>query len=262
VTSEPGGTASSITWHKGAVREIWRRPWPHQRGRYFNQLLGRSATSLMSRLVIRIEGVENVLSERDPFVVVFNHSQKLEALVIPAMLIYLRGGKTVHVLCDWNYYLIPGVALMLRRAEAIPVVRKRARPAFLNLFKPFFARRPPALQSARERLLSGGSVGVFPEGRANRHPLRMLRGQAGAARLSLETGAPVVPAGIYFPRHDPRFLIPDGEPMAVRLGRPQQAPTTFRNLRAPASEVHAWHDHIMRELSRVSGKSWPPDSGG
>jgi 1-acyl-sn-glycerol-3-phosphate acyltransferase len=262
VSPDPPDDGASITWYKQPVREMWRQPWPHQRQSRVNRLAGRAATSVLSRLVIRIEGCEHIAPERDPFVVVFNHNQKLEALVIPGMLIYLRGGKTVHVLCDWNYYLIPVLAWALRRSEAIPVVRKRARPAFLNVFKPFFRRLPPALQVARERLLNGASVGIFPEGRANRHPGRMLRGQPGAARLSLETGAPVVPAGIHFPRHDPYYLIPDGEPMAVRLGPPMPPPTTFRNLRAPAAEVHAWHDQIMRELARLSGKSWLPDIGG
>jgi 1-acyl-sn-glycerol-3-phosphate acyltransferase len=258
-----GESPASITWERETIRGVWRRPWPHQRGKLFNQVFGRSVTSLVTRLVLRVEGVEHVLPENDPFVVVFNHTQKLEALVVPTTLIHLRGGKTVHVLCDWNYYLIPLVALGLRRSEAIPVVRKRARPGFLNVFKPWFQKNnPPALQAARSRLLAGGSVGIFPEGRANRHPTRMLRGQPGAARISLETGAPVVAGGIHFPRHDPARLVPDGEPLALRLSPPMAPPTTFRNLRAPAEEVHAWHDRIMRELSRVSGKSWPPEAGG
>lgn len=259
MSHEPaGGFVAPTGWEREPIHRIWTRPWPHQRGQLFNQLFGRCVTSLATRLVVRVEGVEHFQSGNDPFVIVFNHTQKLEALVVPATLIHLRGGKTLHVLCDWNYYLIPVVALALRRSEAIPVIRKKARPRFLNVFKPAFQRRnPPALQAARHRLLEGGSVGIFPEGRANRHPARLLRGQPGAARISLETGAPVIAAGIRFPGHDPSLLVPDGARMSIHVAPPIAPPTTFRNLRAPAEEVQAWHDRIMREVSRMSGKSWP-----
>lgn len=250
------------TWTGESLSEVWRRPWPHQRHSLLNRLIGRSVTSIVRGVVLRIEGLENIACERDPWILVLNHNQKIEAFVLPAILIHWRGGKTVHFLCDWNYFLIPVVAMLLRRSGTIPVMRKHARPAFLNAFKPYFLKRyPPAMKNAKEKLLAGEPVGIFPEGRANRHPGRLLRGQPGAARLSLETGAPIVPGAIRFPRHDPEFLVPDGEPMELHLGTPlapPATPTTFRHLRAPAAEVQAWHDHVMETLAALSGKRWLP----
>jgi 1-acyl-sn-glycerol-3-phosphate acyltransferase len=64
--------------------------------------------------------------------------------------------------------------------------------------KPFFAVSVPPLEQARQHLIAGRSIGIFPEGTVNRDRSQLLRGRYGAARLSLETGVPVTPAGIRF----------------------------------------------------------------
>jgi 1-acyl-sn-glycerol-3-phosphate acyltransferase len=99
-------------------------------------------------------------------------------------------------------------------------------------------------------------VGIYPEGTVNRDPRRLLAGRGGAARLSLETGAPIVPVGIRFPGAAPGAPISDRAAMEVHIGAPLRPPQ-----RAPMSatprEVRAWHAVVMREISRLSGKAWP-----
>jgi 1-acyl-sn-glycerol-3-phosphate acyltransferase len=133
-------------------------------------------------------------------------------------------------------------------------MRKSARPGFLNLFKPLYRHPLPALEQARALLLSGRSVGIYPEGTVNRDPSRLLAGRGGAARLSLETGAPIVPVGIRFPGVASGAPISDRAAMDVRIGAPLRPPHS--PLRATPREVRAWHAVVMREISRLSGKAW------
>src|SRR5262249_15944983 len=136
-------------------------------------------------------------------------NMRLESLMVPAALCLNRGGRIIHFLADWNFRLIPGVGYIYSRAQVVTVTRKSAKPRFLNVLKPLYEQAVPPHERARRHLASGRSVGIFPEGEVNRDPDRMLRGRRGAARLSLETGAPVVPMGIRFPRHAPGRPIND-----------------------------------------------------
>ena len=73
-------------------------------------------------------------------------------------------------MADWNFRMIPGLDLLYRRAGAITVARKPARPRFLNLTKPLFIDTVSPMEQARQHLISGRSVGMFPEGTVNRDP--------------------------------------------------------------------------------------------
>ncbi len=149
--------------------------------------------ALSSRAKVRhLDGLEYIAPERDPFILAANHSTRLEAILLPALLFLLRHGRHIHFMADWNFRMILGVDLLYRRAGAITVARKPARPRVLNLMKPLFTEKASPLEQARAHLKSGRSIGIFPEGTVNRDPLRLLRGRYGAVRLSLETGAPCV----------------------------------------------------------------------
>src|SRR5262249_35545949 len=147
-----------------------------------------------------------------------------EAVLVPALLCLLRGGRPIHFLADWNYRLIPGIGLIYRRAETVTVTRKSARPPILNVFKRDYLHPSSPLDRARAQLLHGRSVGFFPEGAVNRDPLRLLPGRHGAARLSLETGAPVIPVGIRFPAAPANAPIARRALMQVHIGAPLAPP--------------------------------------
>jgi 1-acyl-sn-glycerol-3-phosphate acyltransferase len=112
----------------------------------------------------------------------------------------------------------------------------------------------PAWERARTQLAHGRSIGVFPEGTVNRHPHRLLPGRRGAARLSLETGTPIVPVGIRYPRAQAGRPIGDDAAMIVEIGAPlwPQEPMPM----APLDDVRAWHAVMMREIARLSGRDW------
>jgi 1-acyl-sn-glycerol-3-phosphate acyltransferase len=201
--------------------------------------------------VLRITGAEHITPDRDPFILALNHSTRLEALIVPVLLLLLRGGRRVHFLADWNFMLVPGVGLLYRRSGTIVLGRKPARPRFLNALRPYFTDATPPMEQARARLLNGDPIGIYPEGTTNRNPKQLMRGRLGAARLSLETDVPIVPAGLCFPGIPRGERVPEGSPFEIRFGAPLVPPRAIPNADAPVVE---WHLRIMAAIASQSGK--------
>lgn len=222
-----------------------------------DRIVVRSVATLGSSRIARIVGLEHVLPDRDPFVLALNHSTKLEAILVPAMLMLLRRGRHVHFLADWNFKLVPGVSLLYHCARVITVPNKDARPRFLNALKPYLTSGLPPMEQARERLLAGRPVGIFPEGTVNRDRANLMRGRLGAARLSLQTGVPVVAAGLRYPTAPADGRIPEGTPMEIAFG-PAMAPPAVEDEPSPA-QLRDWHSEIMAAIGTLSHKF--PSSG-
>ena len=239
-------------WEPPAHGEILRWPLPFQGAG--NRWLVRALAMLARRQVLSISGLEHVRPNRDPFILALSHGTRSEALLVPALLVLARGGRIIHFLADWNFRLIPGVGLIYRRGEAITLTRKPARPRILNLLKPLYRHPVPAWERASAQLARGRSIGVFPEGTVNRDPRRLLAGRRGAARLSLETGVPIVPVGIRYPRAPRDAPISDHAAMTVDIGAPlcPRGPMPMASLDA----VRAWHAVMMRDIARLSGRTW------
>jgi len=220
-----------------------------------DRLLLRALALLASRHIVAIHGLQHIRPATDPFILVANHSTRRESVLVPALLFLHRGGRLVHFLADWNFRLIPGVDLIYTRAQVVTVTRKSAKPRFLNALKPLYRHPQPTLERARAHLAAGRAIGMFPEGEVNRDPTQLLRGRRGAARLSIETGVPVVPLGIRFPDADPARPIPGHAAMELYLG-PSLLPPRPAVEQASIVEVSAWHAVIMTEIARLSGKAW------
>jgi 1-acyl-sn-glycerol-3-phosphate acyltransferase len=249
--------AGSPSWGHPARAEILRRPIPARD--LADRCLIRGLALLARQRVRIVGGLEHIEPANDPFILVLNHTTRREALMVPAVVMLHRGGCFVHFMADWNFRLIPGIGLLYRRAQTITITRKSARPPIFNLLKPLYAEPPGPLVNARAHLAGGRSIGIFPEARINRDPLHLLRGRTGAAWLSLETGAAIVPAGIS-PCGEG-----DGAPatqsvLNVRIGAPLHPP---RPERSPPSiaDLRAWHAVIMTEIARLSGKQWTHEMG-
>ena len=228
--------------------------WPLPELQMADRMLVRGI-ALISRCKVRsLDGLQHIAPERDPFILAANHSTRQEAIVLPALLFLLRHGRRIHFMADWNFRMIPGVDLLYRRAGAITVARKLARPRFLNVMKPLFTDTVSPMEQARRHLVSGRSIGMFPEGTVNRDPVRLLRGRLGAARLSLETGTPIIPVGLRFPTVPIGAAIPEGSPMSIEVGEPLLPPAT--TMPAAYACLSAWHMRVMTTIGRLSGKSW------
>lgn len=255
----PSNAPSRALMESGVVLCGARRKSMSPARLWVNRFMGRWFLVFLKRYVIEARGLEHIDPKNDPFILVLNHNQKFEAFVIPVFLIYQRRGHLIHFLSDWNYRLYPGLAFLLRFSQTICIVRKPAKPKFLNLFKPLFQDKDSGFTRSRRKLLEGGSLGIYPEGTVNRHPRTLLRGYTGAARLSLVSGAPVVPAGIRFPGHPPDQPIPDGAPFTIDIGAPIRPPAV-NEMEIDAAMVRDWHHSIMREIARLSHKEFQPQS--
>jgi len=245
--------SSNQMWGVPAPSEILGCALPHLA--LGDRLLLRAIALLARCQILSSHGLQHIRSASDPFILAVNHGTRRESLLVPALLLLHRGGRPVHFLADWNFRLIPGVGLIYSRAQVVTVLRKSAKPRVLNIFKPRYERSPPPFEQARAHLLAGRSIGIFPEGAVNRNPSQLLRGRRGAARLSLETGAPVVPMGIRFPTVERGQPIPQHAVMELHIGAPLVPPEPVLE-QATLPAVTAWHATIMTAIARYSGKAW------
>jgi 1-acyl-sn-glycerol-3-phosphate acyltransferase len=244
---------------KPTLSEIWRRPLGDLESPV-DRFLCRALSTLAVRYVVEIHGAEHLAPERDPFILAANHNTRLDAVLLPTLLTHLRGGRRIRFLADWPMMLVPGVASLYRRGRVIVVTRKKPRYPILDRFKErIVGDSGNAYAQCLSALRSGASIGVYPEATMNRHPRRLLRGQTGAARLALASGAPVLPVGISFPCQPRNRPIGDSARMVVEIGEPLTPPQAQAGT-ATLEEIRQLHHRLMREISRLSGKDWSPQA--
>lgn len=250
------GTGSDVIPGHSA---IWRDPLPWLDGQPLTRFFVRGVLSGFRRKLISVQGLERISASQAPFILVLNHSQALEVLLLPALLFFARGGKRVHFMADWNFRLIPLVDVFYRCGQVITLTRKPAKPRWLDFIRPWFAEPEGAYEKAARLLREGASVGIFPEGTINRSPRRLLKGYSGAAQLSLETGCPLVPAGIRFPESAMASgRIAELSPMEVRFGTPLVPPVARTT--PELDEVREWHATLMSAIASLCGKTWDKQS--
>jgi 1-acyl-sn-glycerol-3-phosphate acyltransferase len=146
-------------------------------GRY--QHLAKKLISPVFRLCWKVEvtGLENVPTT-GPAVLCPNHLAAIDSFMLPAVLnrrvIYV--GKAEY-LDDWKTrWLFPALGM-------IPIDRRGGDHA------------AGALDAASSVLEGGGLFGIYPEGTRSRTG-KLYKGHTGAARLAVETGAPIIPVGL------------------------------------------------------------------
>ena len=141
---------------------------------------------LFSRVMLRFDVRYNSELPIGPKIFAANHPSATDPFLLP-----LLSSKHLSVLISGNAFAMPLFGHYLHRIGQICVTQGQGRDA---------------LDEARQRLQSGRSVGIFPEGLVSPqsggcHPTR-----TGAARLALSTGVPVIPVGIYLPRERSVYL--------------------------------------------------------
>jgi 1-acyl-sn-glycerol-3-phosphate acyltransferase len=119
-----------------------------------------------------------------PKIIAMNHTPGCDPLYLPFVL-----EETPHFLLQDGLFAIPIIGRMLKETEQIPVYRGTE-------------KAKDAKELACSMLREGKTIAIFPEGKD------VLRGQrisarTGAVRMSIETGAPIIPLGLYAP---PQYL--------------------------------------------------------
>lgn len=123
------------------------------------------------------EGEEQVPQD-GPAVVAANHPSYLDPVLLS-----LGVCRPIHFMAWDALFRVPLLGSALRAFGAFPVDVRKGQGA-------------AAYQRARDLVAAGHLVGIFPEGQRSRAGWMEPRLREGAARLALETGAPLVPATI------------------------------------------------------------------
>lgn len=147
----------------------------------------RAFASLMLRFDVQYQGV----LPPGPKLFVANHPSATDPF-----LIHLVSREEMNVMITEKAFQVPIFGWFLRKVREIPV------PVSLS-------GGVHAIEQARLHLEQGNSVAIFIEGRISPEDGGFLAPRAGAARLALSAGVPVVPVGIYL-RRDWRLNIRSG----------------------------------------------------
>ncbi|WP_309081923.1 lysophospholipid acyltransferase family protein [Zhihengliuella sp.] len=145
------------------------------------------------------------------FIACPNHVTEIDPVVVGHAL--YSNGRLPRYLAKESLFDLPLVGWVLKATEQIPVTRSSAS-----------ANR--SLQQARALLDAGSVAVVYPEGTLTRDPdLWPMRGRTGAARLALQTHAPVVPIAHWgaqevLPRYGKRLHVLPRKTVRVRVGDP------------------------------------------
>ncbi|WP_223261508.1 lysophospholipid acyltransferase family protein [Glutamicibacter arilaitensis] len=140
-----------------------------------------------------------------------NHLTEIDPLVV-GHAIY-SNGRLPRWLAKESLFKIPVLGWMLRETGQVPVSRSASNAG-------------ESLAAARKVLDAGGVIVIYPEGTLTRDPgLWPMVGRTGAARLALQTGAPVVPMAHWgdqelLPRYSKKMYPFPRKHVTVSVGQP------------------------------------------
>jgi len=123
---------------------------------------------------------ENCALPDGPKIIAMNHTPGFDPLYLPFIL-----KDTPHFLLQDGMFSIPFIGWMLKESDQIPVYRGTE-------------RAKEAKERACAILRAGGTIAIFPEGKDVEYGSR-IPAKTGVVRMSLETGAPIIPLGLYAP---------------------------------------------------------------
>jgi 1-acyl-sn-glycerol-3-phosphate acyltransferase len=185
----------------------------------------------------RVSGLEHIPA-RGGAILAANHVSYLDPLLLPLVIPRRR----VLFLTKVKYVDNPLLHWLLRGAGVIPVA----------------SDDPMAVVSAMAAgvaaLREGRLVGIFPEG--TRSPDGCLhRGKTGVARMAMQSGVPVIPAGIIGTREAlPRGAkLPRPRSVRITFGPPVPLPASAGG-RLSAAASRAGTDQVMAAIAALSGQ--------
>jgi 1-acyl-sn-glycerol-3-phosphate acyltransferase len=184
---------------------------------------------------VRIEGTENV-PRRGPAILASNHQSFIDSIFLP-----LAVHRRVTFVAKAEYFENWKTAWFFRAVGMIPLKRDGG------------SASERALAAAQDVLRSGRVLGIYPEG--TRSPDgRLYKGHTGVARLSRQTGAPVVPVA----QCGTAQVQPIGATMPkffrqvqIKMAKPLEGPTT--------DDLRAFTNDVMAAIQKLSGQETVQD---
>jgi 1-acyl-sn-glycerol-3-phosphate acyltransferase len=192
------------------------------------------------RLLFRVqsEGTENV-PRKGPVILASNHRSFIDSIFLPLVV-----WRRVTYVAKAEYFESWKTAWFFRAVGMIPLKRGGG------------SASERALAAAREVLDRGGVIGIYPEG--TRSPDgRLYKGHTGAARLSMQCNAPIVPVaqfgtdevqpiGAMWPKFFRQVRVKIGSPL-----RPEGRDAGMTALRE-------YTDELMAAIAALSGQEIVP----
>jgi 1-acyl-sn-glycerol-3-phosphate acyltransferase len=176
-------------------------------------------------------------------IVAANHTSYADAFVV-ALYIH-EAGRKPRFMAKKSVFRVPLAGRVVRGVRAIPVDRHTADAGL-------------ALAAAVDAVKAGEAVVIYTEGTITKDPdLWPMRGKTGAARLALETGAPVIPLaqwgvqeflsrGHFRPLPRKTLQVRVGDP--VDLGRWVGGPVTRAHLEECTAEIMSSLTELVAKL--------------
>jgi 1-acyl-sn-glycerol-3-phosphate acyltransferase len=202
----------------------------------------RSAKRLIGPLFRRLWTIEvtglHQVPTVGPAILCPNHLAAIDSFFLPAVLerpvVYV--GKAEYLDSWKTRWLFPALGM-------IPIDRRGGEHA------------QAALDAARAVLTDGGLFAIYPEGTRSRTG-QLHRGKTGAARLAIETGAPIIPVGLVgtsevqpVGSNRPRFF----RRVEVRLGKPIEV-DRYRSRPGDNAVYRELIDEVMFEIQNLTGQ--------
>lgn len=185
---------------------------------------------------VRVTGGEH-LPTSGPVIVAANHRSFIDSLFIPLVV-----PRRVTFVAKADYFDDPRTAWFFRAVGQIPIRREGG------------SASERALDSAADVLDRGEVFGIYPEGTRTRDGL-LHKGRTGVARISLRTGAPIVPCGLVgtdeiqpTDRRLPRLF----RRVEINFGRPID-PANYADRAEDRLVLRQITDEVMFEICELSG---------
>lgn len=181
-----------------------------------------------------IEGLEH-LPRTGAAILAGNHRSYFDFFVLAQLV--RRGGRPIRMMAKKEIFDAPVVGRVCHAMGGIPVERNSARAL-------------DAYAAAIEALRAGEVVGMMPQGTIPRGAAfddPVLKGKTGVARIAAETGAPVIPFGMWGTE-----LLWPRESKVPRLGR-WRDPVTVRVRIGPPVVLDGPADgrHAVEDTARI-----------
>jgi 1-acyl-sn-glycerol-3-phosphate acyltransferase len=188
---------------------------------------------------VRTEGTDHIPAN-GPVILASNHRSFIDSIFLP-----LTVRRRVTFVAKAEYFESWKTAWFFRAVGMIPLKREGG------------SASERALAAARDVLDGGGVLGIYPEGTRSRDG-RLYKGHTGAARLSMQTGAPVVPVaqfgtaevqpiGAMMPKLFRRVTLKMGKPMRIVASSGADPATVGTDLRR-------FTDEVMAAIAELSGQ--------
>lgn len=190
---------------------------------------------------------ESKLPQSGPFILAPNHFSEIDPITMGAAVWHL--GRLPRFMAKASLFKVPVLGALMRATGQIPVERAGSRPEQ--------GKNP--LSAANTLIEKQSSVIVYPEGTLTRDPdLWPMRGKAGAVRLALESGIPLIPAAHWgsqrlMPRYGKKIKPFPRKTVEVIIGEPLDL-SRFTGRPIDARLLNEATDVLMQEIARLLGE--------